>query len=190
MKKLVACIAAIMIGIGVSNAKDKFYIGGNLGFWYNDDAVTATLAPEFGYKINKAWSIGTQIGYSYVGSGDIDVSLFEISPYVRWNYVKAGIVELFVDGGFDFGFGAMTAEYDMGTVLYPYTYKETETIAAFGVGFKPGITINVTNQFSLVAHFGFIGYKGVTESAEDLGIKKGFGIDLTNSVSFGFFYKF
>ncbi len=190
MKKLFTCIVAIILGVGVSDAKDKFYLGGNLGFWNNDNALTVSIAPEFGYKINKAWSVGAPIGYSYVGSSEIDVSLFEISPYARWNCVKAGIVELFIDGGFDFGFGKVTTEYDMGNAAYPYKYTDTENFASVAIGLKPGITINLTDQFSLVAHFGFIGYKGVTESIDGLGLTTGFGIDLSNSVSFGFFYNF
>ena len=35
----------------------------------------------------------------------------------------------------------------------------TPTGAGFEIGFKPGISFNLTDNFSLVAHYGFLGYR-------------------------------
>ena len=54
------------------------------------------------------------------------------------------------------------------------------------VGLQPGFSVALTEKFSLVSKFGFLGY---SDTAEYDGVN-GFGLALTNMASFGFFVSF
>lgn len=178
MKKLLLLAAAALIGFGSASAKDitveidssKIYVGGSVGVWYDTDSKTTTahILPEVGYNINNTWSVGTQIGYSYAKEN----SSFVFNPYARWTFLHAGMAQLFVDGGVGFQLGSYNGL----------------TSAAFKVGFKPGVALNVHKHISVVAHLGFLGYSGGNKYATD--VKKGVGFDFSNALSFGFYYNF
>ena len=157
-------------------AKAQVYVGGELGFWHNNDepkTTQFTIMPEIGYNFNEKWAAGVEIGYQYNKAGDTKINTFAINPYARYTYFKSGIVSLFVDGGVDFA------------VLH-----NEESYTAFGIGFKPGIALNVTENAGFVAHFGFIGYQDADDEISEF-VDKGFGLDLSSkNLSFGFFYNF
>lgn len=80
------------------------------------------------------------IGYTHMDN----FNSFYIAPYARWNFWKKDFVGLLVDGGF----GISTQKY-----------KGADSDTGFEIGFKPGISFNLTDNFSLVAHYGFLGYR-------------------------------
>ncbi|MDE7111054.1 MAG: porin family protein [Muribaculaceae bacterium] len=183
MKKLLAFAAAAAVSLSAfaqDNLKN-LYVGGSLGVWRNqsDKVTSVTIAPEVGYNLNDTWSVGAQIGYRYLGNSSAKNSSFIFDPYARWTYLRAGMVQLFVDGGVDFSLGHTSWEGD-----------DSDVSASFGIGLKPGVALNLNKNFSIIAHFGFLGYQGANKAAEVGGFKKGFGFDFNNSVNFGFYYTF
>ena len=53
--------------------------------------------------------------------------------------------------------------YDSGDLIIngisTQKYKGADSDTGFEIGFKPGISFNLTDNFSLVAHYGFLGYR-------------------------------
>ena len=147
-------------------AKAQVYVGGGVGVWLNDDAKSTqvTISPEVGYTFNEKWSAGVALGFSHYKQDESKVTAFAINPYARYTYYKTGIVNLFVDGGVDF------------TTAKP---KDGDSATAFGIGFKPGVALNVTDNISFVAHFGFLGYQDADDELSSV-INKGFGFDFSS----------
>ncbi|MDR3226250.1 MAG: porin family protein [Prevotellaceae bacterium] len=178
MKRIILSAVFIMAIIVSANAQEhKWFIGGAVGFdsKTNDDVKTKTfiIAPEIGYNLSNHFAIATSLKYAYIsmknGAVKSDVDGFEISPYIRYTFLKSGIVSAFVDANADFGLG---------------------DIDGFAAGLKPGVSVALTDRFHAVAHVGFLGYndgKGVG-SYED---GKGFRFDVSGyQTSFGFYYSF
>ena len=167
MKKVFLLMMVVALGAVTANA--QWYAGGGLGFWNDSDAKTTVfeIIPEVGYNINSQWAVGTELGFAYQKEGDYKTNAFTVSPYARYTYLNAGKVNLFVDGGFSL-------------------IKEKDVDAGFRAGLQPGVSIALTEKFSLVSKFGFLGY---SDTAIYDGLN-GFGLALTNNVSFGFFVNF
>ena len=166
-----------LLAVSAVAAKAQVYVGGQVGFWHNDDAKTTNIiiAPEVGYTFNEKWSAGVALQYGHYKADEYKMDAFTISPYARYTYFKSGIVNLFVDGGVDFA------------VAKP---KDGDSATGFGIGFKPGVSLNVTENVSFVAHFGFLGYQDADDELSDV-VTKGFGFDFSgNKLEFGFYYNF
>ena len=193
MKKFLVIAAAAVMSLGAfaENSFDikdidinKVYVGGSIGAWRDQSAnkTSVTILPEIGYTLDKTWAVGTQIGYKYVYNEEhlrAHNSSFILNPYVRWTALRAGIVQLFVDGGIDFSLGHTS-----------WKGGSSKASASFGIGVKPGVAINFNKNFSMVAHVGFLGYQGANKAAEAGGFNKGFGFDFSNALNFGFYYNF
>lgn len=181
MKKLLALAAVAVMALG-AHADETLAVGGNLTVWHNQsaDVTTVSIMPELDYTFNEHWGVGTAIGYKYVGNGDVNNHSFVLAPYSRYTFFRQGIVGLFCDGGFDLALGSTS--YKGGDT--------TKTSAAFSIGFRPGISIAASENVSLVAHFGFLGYQGCNDAAGAAGYTKGYGFNFSNGVDFGFYYSF
>ena len=189
MKKLFTLALVAIAALGAS-AQDA-YIGGRFGFMHEENRGKAatnefSILPEFGYNINKSWAVGTTIGYEYThwnGTGT-DLHLFNFNPYARWSFFRTSnnLVQLFVDGGAGIGLG----QYDYGK-----DNDDNHTAVTWNVGLRPGVAINLTNKFSIVAHMGFLGYEGANNAAYDGGKPRrgGFMLD-GNDLTLGFYYNF
>ena len=185
MKKIIAMM--VMAIISLSAMAEDLYVGGTLNFWRDASAkqTTFSIVPEIGYRLNQKWDLGLSIGYSHEELGEDDDKVisntFEIAPYARYTYFKVGIVDLFVDGGFGIETGKAR-----------YHGESSDAATAWNIGFKPGIAVNVNSKFTILAHFGFLGYEGANDAAEDL-LKRheGFGLRFTGeNLNFGLRYNF
>lgn len=167
MKKFLVMAVMAVMALGVSA---QVYVGGSLGYThekYDDgDADKFTIAPEIGYNMNDNWAVGAALNYTWVKDA---YNMFSINPYARYTYFRTDLVSLFIDGGVDLGF-SKPDEGDSSTI--------------WGIGLKPGISLNLNEKFSLVAHMGFLGYRDLQEAG------KVYGLDLHNNLSFGFYYNF
>lgn len=169
MKKIL--FVALMAVMSVC-ASAQVYLGGSIGYTHqkNDDGAKSdvfNIKPEIGYNFNETWALGGTIGYEWQKNvGDS----FIIEPYARYTYFRTenNLVSLFVDGGFGIG------------VFNP---KEGDSTTIWSIGLKPGISLNFTERFSLVAHMGFLGY-------QDYDTRKVYGLNFDNNLSFGFYYNF
>jgi len=187
MKKFLTIALMIVMALGAS-AKGKvaakdFYVGGSFSLSRGGTPKYTyfRILPELGYNLNSKWSIAGSIGYSYKHYTGVDNNMFEIAPYVRHTYFKSGIVGLFVDGGIGVGFGK--ASYKGG--------GSSDSSTIFSFGFEPGIALNITPSFSLVAHVGFLGYNGANDAAKAAGYSDEWGLSFDNQhLKFGFYYSF
>ncbi|MBR6745775.1 MAG: outer membrane beta-barrel protein [Muribaculaceae bacterium] len=183
MKKII--LMAVMSVMTLSAAAQDWYVGGSVGAWRNNDdkVTTISFAPEFGCSINDTWSAGTVIGWTHVHRTNVDGNIVDFRPYARYNFFKSGMVSLFVDGGVDLGFGKTS--YD--------GYGDSDTAVTYGLGFKPGVALSLNKHCSLVAHVGFLGFRGSNDAAKDLldSHYEGWGFDFSSyNLSFGFYYTF
>lgn len=198
MKKIFtfALVCAAALGSMNTAKAENWYTGGSIGFWHEAekgkfDTNQFTIKPELGYNINDTWAVGATIGYTYkhwCGAKNTharvteDLNIFEISPYARWSYFRTGnnLVQLFVDGGVGFGIGATD-----------YAHGDSKTAVTWNVGFRPGVAFNITKQFSIVTHLGFLGYKGANNAAYDAGEKRQGGVMFdTRDLNIGFYFNF
>lgn len=180
MKKFLMILAAMFV---VVNMDAQVYVGGSLGvnsFTSQKNAgdkneTVFSFLPEIGYNINDEWAVGTVIGYvsdKWQGVEGISESAFTFNPYARYTFLKAGKVNMFVDGGIDF------------------TSASDTDWTSIGVGFKPGLAVNLTDNISFVTHLGFIGWQELNPEGEDNNITK-VGVDLNGSnLSFGLYFNF
>ena len=188
MKKFFTLAVVAIASVFGASAGDG-YIGGSLGFMHNETNTQQTnqffILPELGYNFNSQWAIGTTIGYDYTHycGRDTDLHMFEFNPYARWSYFRTdnNLVQLFIDGGAGIGLGS----YDYGDD------RDTHTAVTWNVGLRPGVAFNFTNNFSVVAHVGFVGYKGANNAAFDGGKPRQGGVFVDgNDLTLGFYYSF
>jgi len=177
MKKIIMMAALAVMSL--SAAAGDWYAGGSFGFWRDatDNKTNFNILPEIGYNINSKWSVGATFGYNHTYNDGYSTNLGVINPYARYTYFGNDNVNLFVDGGIDLGIGS--------THVKKHT---SDTAFTYGIGFRPGFSYNISSKFSLVAHVGYLGYKGGNDAsgAHDQG---GLGFDLKD-ISFGFYYNF
>ncbi len=163
-------VMAIMAIMAVA-ASAQVYVGGSLGYTHTKydegNADVFTFAPEVGYNLNSTWAVGGSINYTW--TKDVSNS-FYIKPYARFTFFHSELVNLFVDGGFNLGIDAPK-------------HGDSETI--WGIGFTPGLQLNLNKKFSLVSHIGFLGYKDLGETGG-----KVYGLNISNALTFGFYYNF
>ena len=161
----------------------QVYVGGSIGInaWNSQknagdrSETTFKILPEIGYNINDAWAVGTVIGYEsdkWQGVLGVSESAFTFAPYARYTFAKCGKVNFFVDGGLGF------------TTASDVDWTEVS------VGFKPGLSVALSDKVSFVSHFGFLGYDVLNPDGDDNNISK-FGLDLDgNNLTFGLYLNF
>lgn len=162
-------------------ASAQMYVGGSLGLERNttDNITNITVAPEIGYNYNAKWAFGTTIEFDHNYKDGLKYNVFAISPYARYNYFQYQKVKLFVDGGFGLGFGKAK-----------YGDAQSKTATIFEIGLKPGVAFDVTDKFGLVAHFGFLGYRGANDAGKEIQPET-FGFNFnTLDLSLGFYLNF
>ena len=184
MKKIFMTLAAVWVA-ATMNAQT--YIGGGIGLQSTshdgNTNTTIKLMPEIGYNLNDSWAIGIALGYgeskNTVKVNNVEVSektkAFTVNPYARYTFAKFDKVNLFIDGGLEYG----------------HTDVAGSKTNAFAVGLKPGVAVNLNDKLSFVAHAGFLGYQTSKPDYEGAKSTNTFGFDLDGSdLSFGFYYNF
>lgn len=169
MKKIVMLLFVVMVGM---SAKAQVYMGGTLGLWHNDDtdATSFTLAPEVGYELNQQWAIGASLVFKHTKANEKDRS-FGFAPYVRYSFFEHKSLRLFADGC-------------LGISSTKHGHADSE--AGFELGIKPGLAVKLTDHFSLVTKWGFLGYRDDYMQGQD-----GYGFSFSSEdLSIGFHYAF
>lgn len=171
-----------VLGLAGLAASAQAYVGGTVGAWRDNSEKMTQIAimPEVGYNLNNKFAVGTTIGWEYRHKTDINTNLFQFNPYARYTFFKSGIVGIFCDGTVGFGVGKTS-----------YKDYDSDTACTWQIGFKPGVSLALSDRFSVVAHLGLIGYKGANDAAKASGYHEEWGLHLTgNDLSFGFYYNF
>ena len=160
MKKILLLFLFIIATMSVK--AQGWYAGGELSIWRNKDVKSTdfTIAPDFGYSFNDKWSAGAKLGFYHESKPKM--SSLTIDAYVRLTYYHKGMVSLYTDGGA--GLGTIDAD-------------------GYQVGIVPGIALSLNDHFSILASFGYLGYRD-----KYLG-ENGFGFHTKSSdLKFGFYY--
>ncbi len=179
MKKFM--LLAVVALLSLAASAQNLYLGGSIAAWRDgtDKLTNIKILPEIGYNLSESAAVGAVVGWDYYHKQGANLSLFTVAPYYRYNFVKVDRVKLFCDGGVDLGIGKGT---------------DSKTAVTYGIGFKPGVSVNVSDNVSLVAHFGFLGYKDGNDAAKDagevVGYSYGWGFKFSNELTFGFYYNF
>ena len=175
MKKFVVLL--FVVCMAALSAKAQIYVGGAMTLWSNDDAdqTIFQLIPEVGYNLNEKWAIGGMLvlhhDKSEAGEIESKETGFAFAPYARYTYYENKIVRLFIDGGL--GFSSLKVE-------------DADSETGFEIGVKPGINIKLNDNFSLLAKFGFLGFRD-----DYIGGQNGFGFNFSGeNLAFGFQYNF
>ena len=185
MKKI---LIAVLVALTAITANSQSWVGGSLGLDVTSaeggsTITTITISPEYGFTINDKWDIGVVLEEEVSFVGDYDLNVISLEPYARYTFAEAGIASFFVDGGIGFG-----CEYTN------YKGKEFDNTAwGFSIGFKPGVKLSLTEDFSLVAKLGFLGYKRfeATDSHTNAGTYNSFGFKVDgDALSLGAYWNF
>lgn len=181
MKKFFLFAVAAAITFGSNAQSNKWYAGGQLTFGKTTESASGlkttqvTVLPEVGYNLTDNFAVGAQLGVQYRKANGEEKTVFQVNPYARYTYYKYERVNLFVDGGVDLGIGR----------------ADGKTAVQYGIGLRPGVSFNINDKFSLVAHVGFVGYQGGNNAAKHNGAPENWGINFnTNNIMFGFYYNF
>ena len=173
---LVALLAVVSVDAQV-------FVGGSVNVEAEDNKRTETtstkfsIEPEIGYMFNDKWGVGVKFGYGQSGKGDGKTTTFRLGYYLRYSYATFDKVNLFLDGG-------GMAENEK---VKANDYKDVRA----DIGFKPGVSVNLTDRLSFVAHLGFIGwnFEGTDKDGDD-GINTWrLSFDATQ-LNFGLYYNF
>ncbi len=187
MKRIILGALLSLAAITTPAMAGNWYVGGTVGFMHTskDDITTNefSLQPEVGYNTSEKWSFGGQLGYLYrnYAGEDVNLNLFNIRPYARFTYFRTSndLVQLFIDGTVGFGIGSTSV------------YNESSTACTYEVGLKPGIALNVSDHFSIVAHLGFVGYHGANNNAKEGGEPEYGGVRFSSeNLTIGLYYNF
>ncbi len=181
MKKVLFLAIMAIMAIGASAQSGDWYAGGQLTFGRTTESASGvkstqvTVLPELGYNLTDRFAVGTKVGVSYRKAGGEEKTVFQVNPYARYTYYRYERVNLFVDGGVDLGIGRAGGS----------------TAVELGIGFRPGVSFDINDKFSLVAHIGFLGYQGGNHAAKANGAPENWGLNFdTNNIMFGFYYNF
>lgn len=172
MKKILLMLIFVCV---IASADAQVYIGGSVSVWVDENKKTETTTieflPEVGFLISDRWSLGTVLGYTQKEVDGANTNkTFEFAPYARFSYYRYDLVRLFVDASFS---------------LYSSKAGKADRQTTFGVGLKPGVALDLSEKISLVAKFGFFGYRQYNDDHDAVG----FNIN-GNNLSFGVFYTF
>ena len=179
-------ILAAFVAVASLTASAQIWVGGEVGFnafKTTEHGATLnksnkfTVAPEVGYKLNDKLDVAVLIGYCHAKNNELfnfDLNFengngFEIAPYLRYTFAKAGNFSFFADGGF--GYALL------------HEHGDSKSINAWEITVKPGISYALSEKVSLVAHVGAAGYYFVKHDARKVnGWEAGVN---GNNISFG-----
>ncbi len=140
----------------------KMWIGGQLSFTTNN---TYTLGPSFGMMLTDVMAVG--------GTLTISDAFWAIEPYFRMYKPIKDNFKFYGDGYLSIGGGSSGAT----------------DYSSFGIGVRPGVQYWFTQQWSMAATLGNIGY---SQTSWEGGTSDGhfaLGIDFS-SLHFAFFFHF
>ncbi len=150
MKKFFMMVA---LAAATVSASAQIYVGGGFGFnsaknRTTDKTITSfEVMPEVGIQLNDAWAFGLQLGYENrkdaFRAGDSEFEhACKITSYSRLTFARWGIIGLFAQNG----------------MHYRYASLGDKAEHQFGFAIKPGISIDLTDNFTILAKFANLGY--------------------------------
>ena len=203
-KKIVALVA--LLACFTMGASAQVYVGGSLGFTsttqsqggVDQDGTSFKILPEIGYQLDQDISIGVSIGYSHgyaafgsltvtdikaamntaasayadITEDDYKLNSFTFAPYVRYTFAHLGKVDLFCEGSV----GYTNIKSDGRPNNKGNATKNETKIDAVEIAIRPGVAFNLTDNISLLAKLGSLGWMQAKEKDTDMKITR-FGLD-------------
>ena len=157
MKKILVILALSLVAL---SAKAQVYVGGSLAFAGSGKAAAFTIAPEAGYNFDDNMAAGLSLGLGLAKG----MTALSIDPYFRYYFAELGPVRFFGDGHFNFTHNMVSGQAGEST---------------WGIGVRPGVAVNLTDSWSIVAHVARLGY-----------YEGAFSFNLNTGSSIGVFYAF
>ena len=216
-KKIVALVA--LLACFTMGASAQVYVGGSLGFTssklssggHDQDGTSFKILPEFGYQLDQDISIGVQIGYSHgyaafgsltvtdfkaamntavstsmdIYEDDYKLNSFTFAPYVRYTFARFGKVNLFFEGSV--GYSNVKAD---DTPKVQNAGGGEQKIDVIELALRPGVSFQLSDNISLLAKLGSLGYMQAKEKESDMKITR-FGLDMDSyNLLFGLNFHF
>lgn len=206
MKKILMTLVAAMATVSMSA---QYYVGGTLGFGSTKTPGATTevktsnfsIAPEVGMALDEKLGVGIAINFNsstnkteFIGTAagtpsvETTVTTIGLQPYARYQFLKLGKANIFIDGGINF---AMQSQKDMKAGM------------ELGLFATPGIAFDINDQWSLVAKVNRIfdltyrkqpvpDVAGAPDAPTSFDLNAGLRNDLFTSggLTFGIYYKF
>lgn len=116
-------------------ADAQVFVGGHVGLTTGrgGSGIGVNIAPEVGYVVNSSFTVGGFASYQS------RYSSFGITPYARWNFVSlADRLRFFL------------------SAMVPLRFSSD--YQSYGFNLRPGLSLRVADNVSLVAHVGAFGY--------------------------------
>ena len=154
-KVLAIAIGMTLMVFSAKQAAAQWYVGGGLGYTTENTVSLLHFSPEAGYSFHPRWTVGISTSLINV-SKDVttaesqterkSVFYWYLNPYVRFNFFQMDRLSLFADAAASFD-----ANHD-----FHVNY----------LGLRPGMSYQLTDHFTAVAHLGFIGSENQNFKAE------------------------
>ncbi len=216
-KKIIALVA--LLACFTMGASAQVYVGGSLGFTssklssngHDQDGSSFKLLPEIGYQLDQDISIGVQIGYSHgyaafgsltvtdfkaamntavstsmdIYEDDYKLNSFTFAPYVRYTFARFGKANLFFEGSV--GYTSVKAD---DTPKVQNAGGGEQKMDVVEIALRPGISFQLSDNISLLAKLGSLGWMQAKEKESDMKINR-FGLDMdTYNLLFGLNFHF
>ena len=174
-KVLAIAIGMTLMVFSAKQAAAQWYVGGSLGYHSESSTDLLHFSPEAGYSFNPRWTVG--LGASLqnlthqviiLDPNDANLHIAEkrsyfycfLNPYVRFTFLRMDRLSFFADAA---------ASFDA-----------NHGFSVYYLGLRPGMSYQLTDHFTAVAHIGFIGSYHQTFKAEA-------GL---NNLEFSLYYQF
>lgn len=156
MKRMIFTLVTIFGLTSMVNAQQvgKIWVGGSVGLESSkvkgsERTTSYNLMPELGYNMTDNMGLGIRLGYVHNedmwGTEKVKTDGFAVNPFVRYSFLKGDLGGLFVDGGVGY-------EYSKNKSTSTKTHE-------MEVGFRPGVSLNISDKVALTGRFGFLGYQ-------------------------------
>jgi opacity protein-like surface antigen len=154
---------------------------------------TFNLSPSAEYYLAQNLSAGLGLGYTFTKTSDYpnspnDVSKnssFNIMPFARMYYNLGEKVNVFGQASINLGFGKTTNETTVGGI----TTSTFANSTYFSIGLQPGLQYFITNNLSLEATVGFLGYNiNSTKSGNRTNSNSSLQLSFSSGIGFGVKY--
>ena len=199
-KSLLAMLLAVALVAPIVAAEKNMWIGGTLGYqsatekWGDSyDYSLFSIAPEFGYSLDKTWDIGLDLSYSTgkgekssgrwreVNSSPTDITKYGIAPFARYHIAKVAGIDVMIKG---------SLFYNKGEWKNSTNNKTTE----YGIAIAPVVSYSINDTWSIGATLNFLelGYlhQGDDDDSDWKYDEFGFNLNDGSLISIGFSYHF
>ena len=160
-KVLAIAIGMTFMVFSAKQAAAQWYVGGSLGYHSESSTDLLHFSPEAGYSFNPHWTVGLSTSLQnltyqvrVLDPNDANHYITEkrsnfycfLNPYVRYTFLRMDRLSFFADAA---------ASFDA-----------NHGFSVYYLGLRPGMSYQLTDHFTAVAHLGFIGSDHQTFKAE------------------------